>query len=227
MITAHDTLTPPRWHVDPTPHRGHRPSGAYFSLGGVLTLSLLIGGAIAPRSAKADLTYSLANYPADQGNHTVSGSITTDGNIGSLTSPDIISWTITIDTTTFTSHDAGFVETFAAGINASATTLTIPLVLNDDRQLVLSSPIGDVAWDRDATDPRLPPLSTYLGDLNGTNIWDIASPSMGGTEPWVIASITPTGVPEPSTALVAVFGAVAFLARCWSRRREQQRQRAA
>jgi hypothetical protein len=38
---------------------------------------------------------------------------------------------------------------------------------------------------------------------------------------------TAAAVPEPSTALVSVFGAVAFIAYGWSRHRRQQRRQAA
>jgi hypothetical protein len=42
-----------------------------------------------PRAAGGNITYLLKNYPADQNGHTVSGSITTDGAIGTLTASDI------------------------------------------------------------------------------------------------------------------------------------------
>ena len=49
------------------------------------------------------------------------------------------------------------------------------------------------------------------GDLNGIQLQDLG----------------PTAVPEPSTAIVAAFGAVAFLAYGWSRHRRAQRRQAA
>jgi hypothetical protein len=42
-----------------------------------------------------------------------------------------------------------------------------------------------------------------------------------------VLSIVPAVVPEPSTAIVVVFGAVAFLAYGWSRHRRDQRRQAA
>ena len=52
---------------------------------------------VVPHIAEAGLiTYSIQNYPADQEGSTLSGSITTDGNLGILTATDIISWTWTI-----------------------------------------------------------------------------------------------------------------------------------
>jgi hypothetical protein len=52
---------------------------------------------------------------------------------------------------------------------------------------------------------------------------------MGGNDPWIIAVSAPstTAVPESSTAILAVFFAVAFVAYGWSRYRRAQRQQAA
>jgi hypothetical protein len=51
-----------------------------------------------PASAfSGTITYDIVNYPTLQNGYTVDGTITTDGNMGSLTAFDIISWSISID----------------------------------------------------------------------------------------------------------------------------------
>ena len=43
-----------------------------------------------PRIAKADLSYSIQNYPTDQNGANLTGTITTDGVIGTLAASDIL-----------------------------------------------------------------------------------------------------------------------------------------
>ena len=55
--------------------------------------------------------------------------------------------------------------------------------------------------------------------------WSQGNPTMGGTDPWVIASVA--SVPEPSTGLIAVFGSVSGIAYGLVRRRRARTQPAA
>jgi hypothetical protein len=41
---------------------------------------------------EGEITYAFQNYPADQQRATLSGTITTDGAIGTLAATDILSW---------------------------------------------------------------------------------------------------------------------------------------
>jgi hypothetical protein len=201
----------------------------------VLTLSVAF---LATSSAKADITYTIQPYPADQGGHAVSGSITTDGHIGTLTSADIKSWSVTIDTTSF-SNTTPNAEIDLAGSNLNATGTTITLSAGtgstDPGDLATlwlwavpdgtSATLDRLIYERNSNDP-----SFYEGITQGNFQWSSANAAMGGTDPWVIASTATavaTAVPEPSTAIVAVFGAVAFLAYGWSRHRREQRRTAA
>jgi hypothetical protein len=211
-------------------NRVHRPSVSRLAPRIVLPLFLLSAAVLATSSAKADITYSLQNYPADQDGHTLSGTITTDGHIGPLSSSDIKSWTVTIDSTTFASTDpqASVEIPDTKAVLASSTAITIafdPVGAPNFNYFSLSSePDGTMAtlsslsYERDDTE------RTYAAFLNnGPFLWLTDDPHMGGTDPWVIAAV----VPEPSTAIVAAFGAVAFLAYGWFRHRRAERWQAA
>ena len=43
-----------------------------------------------------DITYDLVDYPADENGYSLSGFITTDGSMGSLSSSDLVSWSYEI-----------------------------------------------------------------------------------------------------------------------------------
>jgi hypothetical protein len=83
--------------------------------------------------ASGDITYELVNNPAYQSGWTLSGSITTDGTLGSISAADITSWTWTATdpdntfgvTITSTSPTASVSE--AIGIEATSAALTIPV----------------------------------------------------------------------------------------------------
>jgi hypothetical protein len=47
-------------------------------------------------SKAGQITYSLQNYATDQAGSTLTGSVTTDGNLGTLTAADIVAWTWTV-----------------------------------------------------------------------------------------------------------------------------------
>jgi hypothetical protein len=185
---------------------------------------------LATGSAKADITYTLVNSPPDQGVHTVSGSITTDGNTGVLTIMDIKSWTVTIDTTTIRSSDVDALTLLlGTGLIATSTELTLanPTATGSNdfglETVIHGTALADtgIKWTRQIEPPPALTIQEYEGQLSGVGLWLKDNPYMGTTDPWVIATV----VPEPSTAIVAAFGAVAFIAYGWSRYRRGQRQR--
>jgi hypothetical protein len=202
-------------------------------------LVVLTGATLAPRPCRADITYTIQNYPSDQTDvtnptihHTISGNIRTDGHSGTLGSGDIISWTITIDSTTFTSADTGaHTDVLGTGLSATATTITLSAPSSTDPfpSFTLATEttpgltiIDGIRWNRNTGQNPF-----YDGILSSTRLWSTANPSMGMTDPWVIATAGATAVPEPSTAIAAAFGAVAFLAYGWSRYRRDHRRQAA
>jgi len=230
MRTDHDTTTLPSSNRRTPHHSVLRRSGGSFYRVVVLTQIILTWAVISPRPAKAG-SYYIANYPTDQNGHNISGTITTDGTLGTLAAKNIISWSVTIDGTTFTNTDPN-AETLVSGtgLNAALTSITLAeaaigefnALQFDINNASVTSPSID--WHRSPS--AVPGVNTdlYLGSISEANTWFTENPSMGGTNPWLIAA----AVPEPSTALLASIGAVvAFLAYGWSHHRVQRRQAAA
>jgi hypothetical protein len=200
----------------------------------VLPLALLTGAIFATDPVKADLTYHLQSYPTDQTDytdstirHTLTGAITTDGYIGDLNG-HILSWNYSIDGgTTHSSTDpnaATVIDT--SQFIATPTQITLgqsTLPGPGDVRLYGDHTIGGLTfldWKRETNFP------VYSAVVQNQTIWFNSNPTMGGTDPWVIAT-TASPVPEPSTAIVAVCGTVAFIAYGWSRHRRAQRRQAA
>lgn len=109
----------------------------------VTTLVLMVSGNIAEAG---EITYAIQNYPADQQGATLSGTITTDGVIGTLSATDILSWSWTITSaggtpSTVTSSDAGAEAISVGSIAASQLAITIAptgnaVVLGDARNRI-------------------------------------------------------------------------------------------
>jgi hypothetical protein len=192
---------------------------------------------LATSSAKADITYAIQNYTADQAGHTLSGQIITDGTLGDLSASAIKSWTVTISNEGTFSGDSKGVS-ISGSVMATATQITLdnpaePTTTAVANSLTFTSGSFQLLYDQEwfQTFPGPPPvfdnIKEYVFADSTHDIWQTISPKMNGTEPWLIAAAAPTAVPEPSTAIVAVFGAVAFVAYGWSRHRREQRRQAA
>ena len=229
MRTDHDTTTPPSSNRR-TPHHSvpRRPGGSFYRVV-VLTQIILTWAVICPCPAMAG-SYSIANYPTDQNGHNISGTITTDGTLGTLAAKNIISWSVTIDAITFTNTDPN-AETLVSGTGLTATLTSITLAeaaigeFNDLRFDINNAGVTSPSIDWHRSPSAVPSVNTdfYGGSILQAETWFTSNPSMGGTNPWLIAS-----VPEPSTALLASIGAVVgFLAYGWSRHRRAQRRQAA
>ena len=79
-----------------------------------------------PTLARGDLTYNLVNYPDDQGEYTISGTITTNGRLGTLTTSDIKAWSATITGTGTIGSADGSGSISLQGLVASPTSLELP-----------------------------------------------------------------------------------------------------
>ncbi len=93
-----------------------------------LVLAMLVFAAGGPGQAMGgDITYQLINYPDYQNGWTLTGSITTDGKAGAISSGDIVSWTYTITkgvneyTVSSTNGSA-----IASDLDATTSQLTLP-----------------------------------------------------------------------------------------------------
>ncbi len=210
------------WVCTASPHRGHRPCEARFARRILVTLLLLAGAGIAPQSLKAgSITYNIENYPAVQAGSQLSGSITTDGHIGSLASANILSWTVTIDSTTFASTDPG----------ASVTIIDNKLVASSTAITLASDIIPNVFELSVPTTPNpsileydYSPTLAYVGQINTGLKWDTIFAQPG--PPLTIGVFASSSVPEPSSAVLAVFGVIG-IAYGWSSHRRAQRRAAA
>ena len=79
-------------------------------------------------SKAGQITYSLQNYATDQAGSTLTGSVTTDGNLGTLTAADIVAWTWTVS------------PPVGAPFTLSGVTSTVENLVATDTQLLL--PVG-------------------------------------------------------------------------------------
>jgi MYXO-CTERM domain-containing protein len=182
---------------------------------------ILAGIAQVPPEAHADITYNFVDHPTLENGYTLAGTITVavDG-LGNVTSID--AWTVEIlkqatPQITFSSTTPGANTNFG-GLEATANTLT--LESNGVLQLNVSNSVGNNGLN------DITAIGKYLETIpfgsNPSIFWNTAIPN----SPFIVAT-APAAAPEPSTVIVAVFGAVAFAAYGWSRRRRDQRRQAA
>jgi hypothetical protein len=183
-----------------------------------------------PAAGQADpLTYTIWTYSplAYSGTVTdVTGTITTDGNQGKLSTSDMLSATITFDTPSSRStFSASSITVGAAGL--TATTLDGVNVLEfvgfaPSQSLIVGSTTdpGRVTW-KDLLSAVDPSTHQFVGGTYGANSFNITAVngaatvdgSVLGTTPMVIAS----AVPEPGTltllGLAGLTGLATFLIR--------------
>jgi hypothetical protein len=180
---------------------------------------ILAGIAQGPPEARADLTYSFLDHPTLENGYTLAGTITaTVDGLGNVTSID--AWTVEIlqqstPQITFSSTTPGANTNFG-GLEATANTLT--LESNGVLQLNVTNSVGNNGLNEITATGRY--LETNPFGSNPSIFWNTAIPN----SPFIVAT---AAVPEPSTAIVACFGAVAFIAYGWSRHRRAQRRQAA
>ena len=184
-----------------------------------IPLLILAGISLIPTEVGAgSITYNVVNYPSLQNGYTVSGTITTNGNHGtSLPGTDITSWDIKI--TMGTTTEATFTPTnsvkYSATFDATPTHLTIA-TSPDDLTFTIQLDVPDYTGHNLGQ-------SAYAYDcLIGTRMSWVRSSSRRPTR--LIA--TAQTVPEPSSAVLAVIGAVAFVAYGLVRHRREQRRQA-
>lgn len=184
---------------------------------------LLLGIAIFLVSANVgrgqDITYNLVDYPADEAGYSLSGFITTDGNTGNLTPTDIQTFGFNIYASNGSllcsetgSGNDGDIWRGGSGFGAIILDATsTQLLLPSTYSVTLSG--GDsqyLGWAN-----NYPGQSLYFG---GGSYWFNTNPQMNGEQPWVIAQ-TAT-VPEPSTLMLALAGAIGLLTYVWRKGRQ-------
>ena len=164
------------------------------------------------------ITYSLQNYAADQNGSTLSGSVTTDGNLGTLTQADIVAWTWTVTPPVgapFTLSGSG-ADSIVQNLIATDKQLLLPEIQSENQnfELALVGGNADLQYRRDFFHDGVP--DRYIGSPGGVNFWATNNPQMGGTDPWVIG-VAVSSVPEPSGVVLLGLGITGLIvagARC-------------
>jgi len=190
-----------------------------FTLQAVMLFTLLT----LPSAVLADRSYSIQNNPDLQNGWTLSGTITTDGTIGSIQSSNIMAWTWTItkgvNSFTASSTDPGAdAEVMNSGITATAAGLLLlpggPIVPSNSLGLIEipngllffspQQPVSSsvIVWQRNGLGSIL-----LVAGIAGQPIAGWQDPAIGsGSSSWLIAS--PAAVPEPASLYIVGFGAV-------------------
>jgi hypothetical protein len=200
--------------------------------------SLLLIAACGLSTARADsITYNIVDYASLESGWTVSGTITTDGSIGSLSSSDITSWAYTftngatVDTYSSSASEARTLVN--GGLSASATQLTIGTPGNGGQTGLALDYIGNsvgqgsLDWYREGSfGPYQPGSDGYSGQFGGNNLWVAFSNNPPGltltnSENWVIAAV-PSAVPEPASIAMVVLGGLGGVV-VFARRSRSQR----
>jgi len=180
-------------------------------------------------SSAANVAY---NVDLTVGAGSVTGTITTDGNTGTLGTSDIVDWSLLLNngSSTFTLHgplsgnNSGDLLV-GSDLTATISGLFFNFVSSDDGQLLFQNPeTGSgqnyicFADTNGNCDNVFSAVSLCLTGCPGNNIETAES---GTVE---IASAGSTGVPEPSTLTLLSLGVGAFLTWGSSRRRDRARR---
>lgn len=196
-----------------------------------LLLVLILGllgevGQLRPSTVKADIMYSIVNNAAVQGGYTLSGTITTDGNLGTISAQDILAWNylVTNGVTTYSANSSQSGSHIGIGGSITATSDYIELpsaTVSNPSTLNLFGPTSHVQWSGSTLENY---AFTSAFESNGSWPWwhDYTTTTPhdvpGG---WAIADNGTTVVPEPSSLTVS--GLVAFVMAVGYTRRRQKR----
>jgi hypothetical protein len=180
---------------------------------------LLSAAALDPRVANADIIYT---WNQDDGGTILTASFSVSSAAqaaGRFDESDVTSFNFTTATDTWTLTHTQISATIST-IDASPT---VPAISD----IQLANIVADNGTD------QINIVFDINYNISGGDNFEISSDSnargypLAGDGHWTISGATATATPEPSTALVAAFGAVAFAAYGWSRHRRAQRRQAA
>jgi hypothetical protein len=163
------------------------------------------------------IIYGIVNYPTLQNGYTVSGTITTNGATGTvLPGIDITSWDISITKGTTTVVTLTPTDSFnlSNAFDATTTSITAATPFDLVEFVANGNPEIDLSWT------GLGGAVSYMAEdhSNNTNLWNASL--IPGNSPIATA-------PEPSSAVLAVIGAVTAIAIVMVGKRRAQRRQAA
>jgi hypothetical protein len=165
--------------------------------------------------AKADIIYNLMDYPALQNGYDISGTITTDGTLGNLTSGNIVSWQFTILAAGQPVASASAGQWLISGPSFYATASSITLA-GTSVDLYEGPPGGALYYLVSAGRAHPGLLETSANVENsGPDYWSTALPDSG-----TFLYATAASVPEPSSLATLVLPAIIFF--CVRRPRTQR-----
>lgn len=174
------------------------------------------------------ITYSIVDYPDNQSGYHVSGQVTTDGTIGSITDSNIVSWSFTITDPSGNFVGAGSSTLPGAGtyIVADASSSEIDFGFNNFDVFRLYN-TGGLEYEAegplfDQGQYNIFSFADYT--VTVSFIWnnEVSLPNGLNASPFVYADNgTPAvAAPEPSTLTLLGIGAVCSLGYGWRRRRQ-------
>jgi hypothetical protein len=173
-------------------------------------LILALGGIVAPILTRADIIYNFDNY-AFQSGTTLNGTVTTDGNIGTLANTDIVGYNVTVTPPS----EAAFT------LSPSDSSIRVNNLTADASNLSLSPeiftyftiyniPLLLLDYEDYYTDPLVD--DTYSAYDQAGNPLFSSTPDQGTgsiSEPMIIATVA---VPEPATLMLLALGAIGLFA---------------
>ncbi len=205
--------------------RGTRPNRHPIAQCLIAALTAVVG--LSHAALAGDITYTIQSPANPTVGGSIEGTITTDGNTGTLATGDFLSWDISVlamnGSTLLTLNQSNSSVGNLAGITATSQDLILTAATaGADTQLVFDeSGAQFVGWvDISGGAP-------YVGSGSSGTMADYFVAAI--TVPYTIA--VAAAVPEPGSLVLASIGALAATAYGWrrqaaNRRRERQRQTA-
>ena len=143
-------------------------------------------------TTKAGITYDLVNLPSEQTGYNLTGSITTNGTLGGLSSSDIVSWLFSVTNGTNTYSNSSTADGYLYLANVTATSSD--LLVGSSGRLLLGVQTR-IDWIKNVAS-----YAAYASNGSGGsfNIWHRTSPSFSvDGSSWIVATAaTPSNVPE-------------------------------